>query len=661
MSVGTKLLQAAAGNAGSDPVYVDDVFSTHLYDGESSTSTTITINNGLDLSDKGGLLWTKSRGGAYPHYLIDSERGHGTGAILYSNLTNAATNSSFSTAFTSTGYTMKGGYDGFSQSSTSYGSPYVSWAFAKQEKFFDIVTYTGNGTAGRTISHNLGSVPGMIIVKRTDTTQDWVVYHRSLSANTKSLFLNSTSAELSYSWLNSTDPTSTVVTLGDRADVNASGGTYVMYLFAHNEQEFGEDSDEAIIHCGSYTGTGSFSSPPVINLGFEPQWVMLKNSTSSGDWVICDVMRGATSQIIGTAGNAERLNANNSNADTSYSGGYIPVSPTATGFTMSIDGSEGNASGKTYIYMAIRRPHKPASEFAATDLWTTDTRGSVNSSEPGFRSTFPVDMAFWDTGVTTANAATRIVDRLRGPQYSLAHNTGSESGGSTVLFDYNNGWLAETGTTTNIRSWMWRRAPGFFDMVTYEGTGSARTIAHNLGAVPELMIAKSRTESQPWVTYDAANGATKYARLESQNAVATYSGIWNDTAPTSSVFSTGGDAYINKSGHSYIIYLFATVTGISKVGSYTGTGNNLNVDCGFSGGARFILIKRTNDSGDWYLYDSARGIVAGNDPYLLLNSNAASVTNTDYIDPLSSGFTVTSSAPAALNTSGGTYLFYAIA
>ena len=63
----------AAAGAGSDPVYVEDVFSTHLYDGESSTSTTITINNGLDLSDKGGMLWTKSRGGAYGHYLIDSE------------------------------------------------------------------------------------------------------------------------------------------------------------------------------------------------------------------------------------------------------------------------------------------------------------------------------------------------------------------------------------------------------------------------------------------------------------------------------------------------------------------------------------------------------------------------------------------------------------
>jgi hypothetical protein len=110
-----------------------------------------------------------------------------------------------------------------------------------------------------------------------------------------------------------------------------------------------------------------------------------------------------------------------------------------------------------------------------------------------------------------------------------------------------------------------------------------------------------------------------------------------------------------------IAYLFATLPGISKVGSYTGTGNAINVDCGFSAGARFILIKRTDSTGDWYVYDSARGIASGNDPYLLLNSSAAEVTNTDYIDPLSSGFTVTSSAPVGMNASGGTYLFLAIA
>ena len=315
--------------------------------------------------------------------------------------------------------------------------------------------------------------------------------------------------------------------------------------------------------------------------------------------------------------------------------------------------------------MAIARPHKPASEFAATNLWTTDTRGSVNSSEPGFRSTFPVDMAFWDTGVTTGNAAVRIADRLRGLNYSLAHNTGSENGGSTVFWDYQNGWLSSTGTSTNIRAWMWRRARGFFDMLTYEGTGSARTISHNLGVAPELILIKRRNGSADWVWYVSALGAGKYLYGDA-GAELTDSGIWNNTAPTASVFSLnnqgGSTTYrINGSGDTYIAYLWATVAGISKIGSYTGTGNDLNVDCGFSGGARFILIKRTNDSGDWYLYDSARGIVAGNDPYLLLNSNAASVSNTDYIDPLNAGFTVTSSAPAALNTSGGTYIFYAIA
>ena len=111
----------------------------------------------------------------------------------------------------------------------------------------------------------------------------------------------------------------------------------------------------------------------------------------------------------------------------------------------------------------------------------------------------------------------------------------------------------------------------------------------------------------------------------------------------------------------YIAYLFATVPGISKVGSYTGTSATVNVDCGFSAGARFILIKRSDSTGDWYVYDTARGIISGNDPYILLNTTAAQVTNTDYIDPLASGFTVTSSAPVGLNADGGTYIFLAIA
>ena len=107
--------------------------------------------------------------------------------------------------------------------------------------------------------------------------------------------------------------------------------------------------------------------------------------------------------------------------------------------------------------------------------------------------------------------------------------------------------------------------------------------------------------------------------------------------------------------------MFANLAGVSKVGAYSGTGNNINVDCGFTAGARFVMIKRTDSTGDWYYWNTALGINSGDDPYLRMNSSGSKVTNTDYIDPLNAGFTVTSSAPAALNASGGNYIFLAIA
>jgi hypothetical protein len=148
--------------------------------------------------------------------------------------------------------------------------------------------------------------------------------------------------------------------------------------------------------------------------------------------------------------------------------------------------------------------------------------------------------------------------------------------------------------------------------------------------------------------------------LNSSNDPFTFN-FWNSTAPTATQFTVATDNAVNGSTKTYIAYLFATLDGISKVGTYSGTGYAVNVDCGFTAGARFVLIKRTDSNADWYVWDSTRGIVSGNDPYWLLNSSAVQVTNTDYIDPLNAGFTVTSSAPAALNTSGGTYLFLAIA
>jgi hypothetical protein len=206
-----------------------------------------------------------------------------------------------------------------------------------------------------------------------------------------------------------------------------------------------------------------------------------------------------------------------------------------------------------------------------------------------------------------------------------------------------------------------RRAPGFFDVVAYTGTGSARTVAHNLGVAPELMIVKARSNAGSWEGYHAATGATKTIRLNSNGAEIVTTGVWNDTAPASTVFTVGTASNTNGSGYTHIAYLFATCPGVSKVGSYTGTGTTLNIDCGFAAGARFVLIKRTDSTGDWYVWDTARGIVSGNDPYLLINSTAAEVTSTDYIDPLASGFQITSTAPAAINASGGSFIFLAIA
>jgi hypothetical protein len=206
---------------------------------------------------------------------------------------------------------------------------------------------------------------------------------------------------------------------------------------------------------------------------------------------------------------------------------------------------------------------------------------------------------------------------------------------------------------------MFRRAHGFFDIVTYDGTSSTKTESHNLGVVPEMMWIKRRNSSQSWSVYYGDN--TDYLMLDSNAATIDNHEFWNDTSPTASVFTVGPDNAVNTSNNTYVGYLFASLSGISKVGSYTGTGSNIDVNCDFAAGARFVLIKRTDSTGDWYLWDSARGIVAGDDPWVALNLTQAEVTYNDFIDPYTSGFTITSTAPAGLNASGGSYTFLAIA
>ena len=213
----------------------------------------------------------------------------------------------------------------------------------------------------------------------------------------------------------------------------------------------------------------------------------------------------------------------------------------------------------------------------------------------------------------------------------------------------------------NFSSWTYinyflRRAPGFFDVVALTGTNSATAYSHNLGVAPEMIIVKKRSGTSDWLVYQAGYPTPTTNQGALNLTGGSYANNNFPTAPTSTQFTL----HVFDTG-TYIAYLFASCPGVSKVGSYTGTGTTFNIDCGFTAGARFVLIKRTDSTGDWYVWDTARGIISGNDPYLLLNSTAAEVTSTDYIDPLSSGFQITSTAPAAINANGGSFIFLAIA
>jgi hypothetical protein len=627
------------------PVYIEDVFSTYLYAGTGSSQT---ITNGIDLSGKGGLVWIKGRSGATNHILNDTARGLGPdskGNELSTNLDSAAfipsaAQTASVTSFLSNGFTIGDGGRVNASSAT-----YVSWTFREQAKFFDVVTYTGNGS-NRTISHNLGSVPGCIIVKRTDTTADWQVYHRSVG-NTKYLVLNSTAAEATSStrW-NNTTPTSTEFSLGTESTVNASGGTYVAYLFAHDAGGFGASGSDNVISCGSLTTDGSGVS--TVNLGYEPQWVLLKayaGTNPASQWIMFDTMRGWTNPA-----NNARLFANLSNAETSGDGQAFP---TATGFGSA---SGGLAASTSYIYIAIRRgPMKTPT--SGTSVFNP-ALGTSASTIPTFVTNFPVDLGFYHSRANTADWY--LSSRLQGGGTLNTNTSLAEAApDANYTFDSNTGW--GKNFNSDKASSNFRRAPGFFDVVCYTGTGSARTVTHNLGVAPELMIVKQRSTSNDWQVYSAGIANTEYLVVNSTAAKATGTTRWNSTTPTSSVFTVGTGTTVNASAETYVAYLFATVPNVSKVGSYTGTGTTQQINCGFTGGARFVLIKRTDSTGDWYVWDSARGIVAGDDPYLLLNSTAAEVTNTDYVDTFAAGFEISSTAPAAINANGGTFIFLAIA
>jgi len=528
----------------------------------------------------------------------------------------------------------------------------------------------GNATAvnlpnNNVLSHSLGSVPGMIVVKNLTTGTNWETYHRSTGA-TKKLELNEPAAAGTNSgtWLD-TEPTASVFTVG--SNNQAAQDNYVAYIFAHDDAQFGTNSDESIIKCGSFTTDGSGAA--TVDLGFEPQWILTKSS-ANGNWGINDSMRGmAGGKSTAATPYAQGLFANVFNGE----GNWDAVSPFATGFNVLASGVFG--TNETGIYMAIRRPNKPP--VYGTDVFNAVSDAGSNSART-INAGNLVDLQISGSNTDNASYPWHWLDRLRGALTLNSNNLSSESGGQvgSTTFDSMNGikvaaadgWSNEAPYGAPYIRYFFTRSPGVLDMVTWSGNSVAgREIPHSLDSEPEIIILKVRNQSDSWVVYNQSKGNQFYSKLDTDDKGWDNTTMWNSTSPTSTVFTVGDGYDINYTGNTYIGYLFASKSGVSKIGTYTGTSNTgaFSVNLGFL--PRFLMVKSlTQDNRDWIVFDSKRNFTVGSTSAagIALNNTDSDATQgeTDSVRATTTGFVVVgSSATTNVNELNEEYLYLAIA
>ncbi len=420
--------------------------------------------------------------------------------------------------------------------------------------------------------------------------------------------------------------------------------------------KFGEEGDQNLIKCGSFTTDSNEDAD--VYLGWEPQWVIIKRTDGgSHGFNLVDSMRGfpnAQDVEDNASGQCKVLEANFDSAE--ITGARYGLTP--TGFY-----ADQYGANRSYVYMAMRRPDplvgKPPE--VGTDVFAMDV-GDNNSTIPEWYSEFPVDFGFFKA--TAANQDWYLSARLVQAEVLYPNATNDEDGYGDAVFDSNLGWGKSASGTygTAYQSWMWKRYAGM-DVVTYGGNQVSREVRHNLNAVPEMIWSKDRTDNSDWIVYHkglngGTNPATKFLYLNKSDAENGWVVPWNDTEPTSVWYPVQASTMFNKTGNNYLTMLFASVEGISKVGSYTGNNSSSGptITTGFS--PRFLIIKRANGVDNWFVFDTLRGISnSGNDARLKLDESGAQTTNGEWLSVSSTGFTLKTS-DTGVNASSS-YIYYA--
>jgi hypothetical protein len=607
-----------------------------------------------------GLVWIKYVDGTGNNALLDTVRPSGNQVALSTDLQGVGSGGN-NIEFTASGFRISTSSFNLINDNAALGNSakYFSWTFKEAPKFFDIVTYTGNGTI-QTIPHNLGIAPGFILFKNITTNAAWVVYHRSTTPSGTSYITPGTGVQTSSTIFNSVAPTTNNFSVGSGV-LNTSGYSYVAYVFAH------DDSQDSVIKCGSYSGsTNNFTS---VSLGWEPQWLM-----------ILDPVAGLNSGIFHTGAAIPKsktfLNDYTAQSTRPFNSASATavhlINTNSSGFDLY--SSTLNITNQTCYYVAIKKgipkTFKNTDVFGVlqytgegisknvstlNELVNYDTciisyvsTGSTNARPPTIFSNYEArysTQAIYGTPLGTTEAIANT------PNTYVLFGLGADSLllGSSHVFNH---------PSSNYNCYLFKRAETFYDITAVEQIGNTALhpvqTNHSLNGTPKLIIAYDRYNPSSKYVYHTSLGTNNYILLDTNAGSVSSTNFWGTVASTTFGLS------VLPAGASPICHLFAETPGISKISSYTGNGTTQTIDCGFTQGARFVMIKRTDATGNWYIWDSVSGIISSSELSKVVSGSSAAVVS-DSLDPATSGFVVNQNTTTNINVSSATYIYMAIA
>mgnify|MGYP003108420286 CR=1 FL=1 len=532
-----------------------------------------------------------------------------------------------------------------------------TWQHACKEGYLDIVTYTGNGS-NRSIAHALGTDVGMMWIKKRSGTGDWWMFMGGTTYNKpfKMNVYNESSTEITDTTVFYQEPTSTHFSVGTHNDTNQSGQTYVAYIWSdQNYAKFGETEDQQMTACGSYTGTGNTNGISVTcGDGWKPAQVITVGQHSSGTvwWWNHD----ANSGNLHMGGHTHHWQMHSSSLQQTQGAG-IELSMTSNGFLVQGTNQRVNQSGVTYYWFAWRDHDGLVSKLPTypNDVYQFSTHTS-DTDGPNFTALFDPDFAL---AKKCDNASPwNWHSRLQGVGFAKSGSSHSYDQDTSSDFGHEKGFGRDYDS--DYSAWLFKHYQGFESMC-YRGTGSNRTMKHHLGVVPEMMIFKKDHGSEAMIMYHkdidpSGSSEDYYINMTSAGAPSYGTNVWNSTAPTKDVISLGSSGFNNDSSHDYVAYIFSSVEGFSKCGTYQGTGSTQNIT-GLGFKPRLLWIRQVHDGSSFNGNDFVVWTSERDNERLKFNSTSDSDTY-DHIDYISDGFTVKDTGNVS-NANGRRYIYYA--